>query len=95
MEIIDKNFFIKHIKSATDKPFKIRFIKSGKYGKPECWIYPINNPKQQKQKFIGTKAYNIIHEDGSPVMESKTGLLITQETVADKEYLKEYLISCF
>lgn len=84
--------FIKAIKEVTEKDFKLRYIKNGKYGKPECWLYPKDNPRQQRMKLNGAR---VIYRDGTPVMESTPGLLIEEETVKDKEYLKEYLESCF
>ena len=89
---MNKIYFENKIKEVLNKPFKTRFIQKGKYGKPECWLYPVINKKQQK---MNSKGNYLIHPDGSPVMESKTGLLITLETLENKEYLLEYLESCF
>lgn len=85
MEQYTKEFFIEKIKNETEKPFKMRFIKNGKYGEPECWIYPLDF-KQQKGKLI----FN-----GELHKFTTSGLLITLETLLNKQYLKEYLQSCF
>lgn len=95
MKSKDKKFFESKIKKLINKPFKIRFIKVGKYKKPECWIYPLDNNKQQKQKIINGKLYNLIDKNGKPIMETKSGLLITLETVESDTYLKEILENCF
>lgn len=84
--------FIKVIKECTTKDFKLRYIKKGKYGKPECWLYPKNNPKRQRIKLNGAR---VVYQDGTPVMESNPGILIEEDTIKDKQYLKEYLESCF
>lgn len=92
---MNKQDFENAIKEVCEKPFKMRFIKNGKYGKPECWIYPLENPKQQKIRFRNNMKYIIVDDNNKPIMESKSGLLVTLETLLDKKYLKEYLESCF
>lgn len=48
------------------KKLKMRFIKNGKYGEPELWVY--------KKFLTGTHGY-----------------LVTEETIKDKRYLRDYL----
>lgn len=90
-DLIDTKIeFIKAIEKIGVKygTYKLRFIKKGKYGKPEAWIYHNPNPKWQKMNSRG--AY-LIYPNGKPVMESRTGYLIEEETIKDLNYLKEYL----
>ena len=91
-----KEEFIKAIQECgiDISKLKFRYIEKGKYNEPEIWIYPKDNPKQQKVKLKGQRFVNVIYPDGSPVMESKSGLLLTKDTLADKEYLTEYLQCC-
>lgn len=93
-EQVDKKIeFIKAIESVGIKygTYKLIFKAKGKYGEPEAWLYPKNNPKQEKVKIRGNSIVHIVKRDGSPVMEYASGTLVTLETIADKEYLKEYL----
>lgn len=89
-----KEDFIKAIEEAGVKngTYKLRYVAKGKYGKPEVWLYPKNNPKRQKMNSHG--AY-LVYASGSPVMESQSGILIELETIEDKQYLKDYLDNCF
>ena len=89
-----KEDFIKAIEDAGVKngTYKMRFIKNGKYGRPECWLYHKENPKRQRMTASGAM---LVYSDGTPVMESTPGILIEQETIEDKKYLKEYLENCF
>jgi hypothetical protein len=92
---LDKKIeFIKAIENCGIKygTYKLRFIQKGKYGKPEVWLYHNPNPKQRR---MNAKGHYLVYPDGTPVMESKTGLLIEEETINDKEYLKSYLENCF
>lgn len=91
---MNKQDFIKALEEQGIKQgtYKLRYIAKSKYGTPEVWLYPKNNPKQQK---INGKGKYVVYPDGEPVMESRSGLLIELETIKDKEYLKEYLESCF
>lgn len=85
METINKEYFLKKIQAMTNKPFKMRFIKKGKYGLPECWIYPIDFKQEQSKIEFNGKLYKY----------NNSGLLVTLETLSNKKYLKEYLQSCF
>jgi len=92
--IMNKEYFLNKIKQVYSKPFKMRFIKKGKYGTPECWLYPIENPRYQKQVFKNGKTYNLVDADHNPIMESRTGVLVEVDTLENTSYLKEYLESC-
>jgi len=88
-----KTKFIKAIQECgiDITKLKFRYIAKGKYNEPEIWVYPKNNPKQQRMNRRG--AY-LIYQDGSPAMENTSGMLITKETLENKEFLKEYLENC-
>ncbi len=83
--------FINALDSIGAKNYKLRYIKKGKYGEEEVWVYPKNNPKQQR---MTSKGKYLVYPDGSPVMESTYGLLIEKETLDDKEYFAEYVRNC-
>lgn len=95
MSKIDRRLFFDTLTRVLNKPFRMRFIEKGKYGLPECWIYPLESVKRQKQRIIAGRVYNIVDVHEKPIMESKPGLLITLETLSNQKYLKEYLQSCF
>lgn len=86
-----KEDFIKAIESIGAKDYKLRYIAKGKYGEPEAWLYPKNNPKQEKVKVKNGSIVHIVKRDGTPVIEYSSGRLISKETIEDLEYLKEYL----
>ena len=91
MDIIDKKIeFIKSIEKVGVRTgtYKLRFIKKGKYGESEAWIYHNPNPKWQK---MNSKGNYLIYPNGEPVMENRTGYLLEEETIKNLEYLKEYL----
>jgi hypothetical protein len=49
---------------------------------------PNPNPKWQK---MNSKGQYLIYPNGEKVMESRTGVLLEEETIKDLDYLKEYL----
>ena len=92
-EVDEKIKFIKAIESVGVKygTYKLIFKAKGKYGEPEAWLYPKNNPKQEKVKVKNGSIVHIVKRDGTPVMEYSSGILISRESIEDKDYLKEYL----
>jgi len=87
---MDKQSFLEAItKTGVDiKNIKTRFVYNKRYKQNELWIYPKRNPKRQK---MNIKGRYLVYEDGTPVMEYTSGLLLTKETIQDLDYLKEYL----
>ena len=90
-----KEDFIKAIEECGITNYKIRYIKNGKYGKPEVWLYNKDNTKHQKTRYKNGNLFYLVSQKGNPIMESKPGLLIEEETIKDKNYLEEYIKSCF
>lgn len=89
-----KQDFIDALDSIGCKNYKLRYIKKGKYGEEEAWVYPKHNPKQEKVVYRKSGAVRIVDHNGNPIMESTSGLLIEKETLQDKKYFMEYIQNC-
>ena len=86
---MDKKYFQEKLSKVglIQGTYKMRFIKKGKYGDPECWIYPLNF-KKKIEKFTDMLT-------GKTKRFETYGLLITKETLEDSRYLKDYIENCF
>ena len=88
-----KESLIETLNELGCKDYKLRFIKRGKYGEPEAWIYPKDNPKQEMVRQRKSGLVRLCDFNGNPKMESCSGMLIEQESLDDLDFLKKYLYS--
>jgi hypothetical protein len=95
-----KEKLIEYLEANRHKDYRIRYYPVSPYMKKrykpeywqeECWLYPKEVVKRQRQVFKKGQTYNVVDANGNPVMESESGICITEEIFNDKEYLKDYL----